>query len=227
MKKSIVMLLATISVVALIVMNCSKKSSDSGTKVSKISGTVTGQVTPAGAIVVLSTQPNATKIISRVVADSTGKYSFSGLSDGTYYLSGKYNTDNTNLKSSGITFTTSGDVTVAVSGADVTQDIALVSNGSTGTDIIEYAASGKWTFDEIHSRVGFEFPYDSLNANFSGIFTNFGINTFYFDQATPANSHINVWLDITSTETGAPTVIDTINKKVVSHGRDGINGCIS
>ena len=228
MKKSIVTLLATISVIVLIVMNCSKKSSDnnSGTKVSKISGTVTGQVTPAGAIVALSTQPNATKVIDRVVADSTGKYSFSGLSDGTYYLSGKYNTDNANLKSSGITFTTDGDVTVAVSGADVTQDIALVSNGSTGTDIIEYAATGKWNLDETHSRVGFEFPFDSVNATFNGHFTNFGINSFLFNQATPSSSHMDIWVDITSAETGAPTSIDTVHKTAVG-GRDGLNGCIS
>ena len=228
MKKSIIIMLVAISVVSLIVVNCSKKSSDSGVKVFKISGTVTetGPATSGGAIVVLSTQPNAAQVVARVVADNDGKYSFPGLSDGTYYLSGKYNTDNTNLKSSGTTFTTAGDVTVTVSGTDVTQDVALVSNVSSGTDIIEYAVSGKWNLDATHCRIGFAFPFDSVNADFNGHFTNFGINTFLFDQATPSNSHIDVWVDITSTETGAPTTIDTVNKKAVG-GRDGLNGCIS
>jgi polyisoprenoid-binding protein YceI/ribosomal protein S11 len=227
MKKSISILLVTMSVVALIVVNCKKSSSDTVVTAFKISGTVTGPTATGGAIVTLSTQPNAAQIVTRVVADNDGKYSITGLSAGTYYLSAKYNTDNTNLKSSGITFTTAGDLTVVVGAADVTQDVALVSNGSSGTDIIEYAASGKWNLDETHSRVGFEFPFDSVNATFTGHFANFGINSFYFDQATPANSHMDVWVDITSTETGAPTIIDTVNKKTLVGGRDGLNGCIS
>jgi hypothetical protein len=37
---------------------------------------------------------------------------------------------------------------------------------------------------------------------------------------------MDVWVDITSTETGAPTSIDTVHKTAVG-GRDGLNGCIS
>lgn len=227
MRKSIFVVLFTLGIVTLAGVSC-KKSSTTVTE-NKISGTVSvtgGPSAAGGAVVILSTMPNAAQVVSRAVADSAGKYNFSGLTDGTYYISCKYNTENTNLKSSGITFTTATSLTVAVSGADVTQDIALVANAASGTDVVEYATSGKWALDETHSRVGFEFPYDSVNANFTGHFTNFGINVFKFDQGTPSNSQIDVWVDITSTETGAPTVIDTVAKKAVG-GRDGLNGCIS
>lgn len=228
MKKSILVLFVAIGIISVVGVSCSKSTS-SGVTVSKISGAITITGGPSyfgGAVVALSTLPNAAKIVARAVADSIGNYSFSGLSDGTYYLSCKYNTENTNLKSTGITFTTASSITVTVSGADLTQNIALVSNVATGTDVITYAASGNWNFDATHSKIVYEFPYDSVNAKFSGMFTNYGINTFIFDQATPANSKIDVWVDVTSSETGAPTVIDTVAKKAVG-GRDGLNGCIT
>jgi polyisoprenoid-binding protein YceI len=167
-----------------------------------------------------------------MVADSTGSYSASGLADGTYYISSKYNTANTNyLKSGSVNFKTATDIQVTVSGADITKDIALVSDASSGTDVVEFssvspAPAGKYSLDATHSFIGFEFPYDSLNANFGGHFAKFGLNTFKFDQTNPANSTIDAWVDITSTETGSPTSIDTVMKKAVG-GRDGLNGCIS
>jgi polyisoprenoid-binding protein YceI len=228
MKKSLIILFVTAVSVVFALNNCTK---DNTTKVSSISGTVkyNGTSMASGAIVIVSSSPNATKVVSRVVADSAGNYSVAGLSDGKYYISAKYNTENTNLKSAGadVNFTTKGDTAISVSGSTAKLDLALTTNIATGQDVIEYAASGKWTLDQTHSRVGFSFAYDSLNAPFYGTFTWYGLNTFKFDQANPSNSSINAWIDVTSTETGAPTILDTINNKVVLGGRDGLNGCIS
>lgn len=222
MKKSILTLLAIVTVISFGLMNCSKDD----TKLVKVTGTITygDQLKAAGAIVTISSEPNAAKVLTRVVADSVGVYSIPGLSDGTYYISAKYNTANSNLKSAEeIVFTTATDVTVSVSGSDVTSDIALVANTASGTDVIDIA---DWTFDQTHSHIAFTFDYDSANAIFGGQFASFSLNNFKFDQANPANTVIDAVVDITSTETGSPTLIDPVTG-VAGRGRDGINGCIS
>jgi polyisoprenoid-binding protein YceI len=233
MKKKILLLLAFAFAGVFMLYNCSKDNAS--TSVANITGAVTfdAQKAANGAIIAISSEPNAAKVLAKVVADVDGKYSIVGIKDGTYYLSAKYNTNNQNNTKSAydIVFTTASEVTVTVSGADLVQDLALVSNASSGTDVVEFssvspAPAGKYLLDATHSFIGFEFPYDSLNASFGGHFAKFGLNTFKFDQANPANSTIDAWVDITSTETGSATKVDTINKKAVG-GRDGLNGCIS
>lgn len=227
MKRSFVLILSSLILLTTTLYNCSK--SEDGTKVYNISGTITlsDAIKAGGAIVSISSEPNAAKVLTRVVADADGKYTIVGIQDGKYYLSAKYNSANqNNMKSAGgINFKTSADVDLEVSGADATKDIALVADASTGTDVVEIG-DGKYEFDQTHSYIGFEFPYDSLNADFAGHFAEFGLNTFKFDQANPANSSIDAWVDITSTETGSPSLIDPVTNKA-SRGRDGINGCIS
>ena len=225
MKKTIFIFGIAAFLSAITLYNCKKDATTSTTKSAKITGTVTyeSSLKAGGAIVTISSSPNATAVITKVVTDADGKYTVPGLADGTYYLSAKYNTANTNLKSAtDIFFTTGSEINVAVSGSDLVKDIALVSGTASGTDKIDMT----WTFDQTHSHVGFAFDYDSANAEFSGHFALYGINNLVFDQATPSNSIIDVWVDITSTETGAATTIDTVNKKAVG-GRDGLNGCIS
>ncbi len=204
--------------------NCSK---DTGTKVANVMGTVTlpDNTAAAGAVVTISSLPNAAKVLTRVVADSSGKFTIIGVQDGTYYLSAKYNTQNTNnLKdaSLGYNFTSANEAQIKPSGSDLTQDIALVSVGQSGTTVVD----NTWTCDTIHSEVEFAFPYDSANAVFTGKFTGFHMKAFTFDGANPANTVIDAVVDITTSESGAPTVIDTVKKKIVG-GRDGLNGCIA
>ena len=233
MKKTIFLFGIAAFLSAITLYNCKKDATTTTTKSAKITGTVTyeSSLKAGGAIVTISSSPNAAAVITKVVTDADGKYTVPGLADGTYYLSAKYNTANTNLKSAtDIFFTTGSEINVAVSGSDLVKDIALVSSTASGTDVIEYTASkevGKWSLDQTHSRIGFTFPYDSVNSVFFGTFTWYGLNSFKFDQTNLANSSIDAWVDITSTETGAPTLLDTVNRKLVLGGRDGLNGCIS
>jgi len=224
MKKSIFIFVASVTFIAFVMYNCSK---DNGTKVANVTGVVTlpdNSVAP-GAVVTISSKPNAAKVLTRVVADSSGKFTIIGVQNGAYYLSAKYNTLNTNnmkAANDGITFTTSTEAQISANGTDLTQNLALVSIGQSGTNVVD----NTWTCDTIHSLVEFAFPYDSANATFTGKFMAFHLKAFTFDGVNPANTQIDAVVDITSTESGAPTTIDTVNKKIVG-GRDGLNGCIS
>lgn len=224
MKKSLLILTVVVASISMVMYNCSK---DSGVKIANVTGVVSlsDNSVAAGAIVTISSQPNAAKILTRVVADSAGKFIIIGVQNGTYYLSAKYNTQNTNnLKdaSLGINFTTANEAQIKPNGSDLTQDLALISVGQSGTTVID----NTWACDTIHSEVEFAFPYDSANATFTGKFMGFHPKTFTFDGTNPASTVIDVVVDITTSESGAPTVIDTVHKKIVG-GRDGLNGCIA
>jgi polyisoprenoid-binding protein YceI len=239
MKKTLYISFFLMALMALSLYNCSKD--DSSTKVAKVTGTVTISDTQAkagGAIVVISSSPNAASVLTKTIADSSGKFTFVGLEPGTYYLSAKYNSENTNLKSTGMVFVTSTEATVAVDGTDMVKDLALASTAaSSGTDVVEYSKAltsssaatlyaGKYYLDQTHSFVGFTFPFDSANGEFGGHFATFGLDTFKFDQAVPANSKISAWVDVTTSETGSPSLIDPVTG-LKSSGRDGLNGCIT
>lgn len=169
-----------------------------------------------GAIIYLSTAANATDIERKTIADAEGNYSFKGVAAGTYFLSAIYNTENNNNLKAGeidITFKTASDVEVSVGASDVVQDLTLVSDVSSGTAMIDIADG--WSFDATHSSIGFNFPYDELNAPFYGVFETYSVQKLKFDQANPSNSMFEIELDFTSVATGS------------TGGRDGINGCIA
>ncbi len=214
MKKNFLISIASVLLFGIITIQCSKSDS---TSTYALSGTVTLSAggNANGAIVYLSSTPLGTEIVGKTIAAEDGSYMFKTLESGTYYLTAKYNTENKNNLKAGeveIIFETAGDLEVALD-ADKTQDIALVSNSSTGTAMIDMTDG--WISDVTHSSIGFNFPYDAVNAPFYGHFATFKFTTFKFDQATPANSAFEIEVDFTSVETGA------------AGGRDGIDGCIA
>jgi len=236
MKKSLMTFISAISLIALIMYNCTKSSDSTTVSTTTVSGTVTYNTTSnaTGAIVVLSNDKMAASVITRVIADSTGKFVIAGLTAGTYYLSAKYITGNTNLKDAGtgagMTFVTDSAIMVTANGTKIMQNINM-SNITGGTaQIVWSTLSKQWALDQVHSRIGFSFPYDSVQANFYGFFSNWGFNSFSFNQANLAASSFNAWVDITSGNTGAPTTVIDNNQPATDTmigGRDGIDGCMA
>lgn len=218
MKGRFFSMLITVLLVSLISFQCSKE--DSG-KQAKIDGVVSlpDGTAADGAIVIISSSPNAVNVITKVVADTAGMYSIPGISEGTYYLSARYNSANqNNLKSTGINFESGEEIQLNVGGSDISQNITLVANASTGTSMVEIA-DGEFAYDNTHSTIYFEFPYDAENAVFSGHFGRAGLDELYFSEADPASIEIKAWVDLASIETGSAP-------DPCGHTRDGIEGCI-
>lgn len=215
--------------IGFVLTNCSKDD-NSGTTYYKLNGKVTladGTIAD-GAIVSISSQPNAADVVARTVADATGAYSFMGLASGTYYLNAVYEpSNNNNLKSAGTVILTGKEVEVVVD-ADKTSDLMMEGMVSDGTFSMSYSAANVegstdavsgWSWDNTHSSIAFEFPYDAVNAVFKGHFARAGFDVLEFDEANPSATKIKAWVDITSVETGSPS-------GMCGHGRDGIEGCI-
>ncbi len=199
---------------AIILTQCNKDE----TKYGVLSGTVTLDGTAAdGAIVTLSTQANAANVVSRVVADASGMFSIMGVEAGTYYLNATWEPSNNNnmLKGTNTVILTGVEAEVSVDG-DKTQDIALAGAVSGGDMVFDLA---DWSWDNTHSTIEFEFPYDAFNAVFTGHFATVGFDMLHFDEANPENTEIKAWVDVTSVETGSAS-------PPCAHGRDGITGCI-
>ena len=79
----------------------------------------------------------------------------------------------------------------------------LTGGSSTGSDIIDSRAGGNYTFDKSHSNVMWETFYYGDNALLTGRFNIFKID-LYFDQATPSNSLIDAWVQLSTFNTGEP-----------------------
>jgi polyisoprenoid-binding protein YceI len=220
MKNKFKLIATTMAVfgLALLLTQCKK---DEGTKYSKLSGKVTlsDATVASGAIVSVSSEPNAAKVIGNTVADADGNYSFASIQNGTYYLNARYEPSNNNntLKSAGTVVLTGAEAEISLSG-DQTADIVLSGVASSGTGVIN--TNDGWVNDNVHSVIGFEFPYDAVNALFSGHFSRIGVDEFEFDEQHPENMVLKGWVDLVSVETGAPSVPG-------GHGRDGITGCIA
>jgi len=233
--RKVVLGVLTLVAVGLVAIQCKKK--ETTTNLSTISGTATrdsiGVTAPAGgAVITLSTQPNAAAVIATTIADATGKYTFGNIPNGTYYIDGKYNTANTNLKDFepvGFTYTTKTEVTVAVSTNVTASALTLVSTPTTGTvtSAIVFGSDtlNNWQNDMVHSQCEFSFAYDSINTNFTGSFGSWTINKLRVDLQTPANDSIDVTVDITNVDTRAG--YDSLSTAGFSHARDGIMGCIA
>lgn len=216
MKKLIRILgiIAFLTGIAILLTECKKDETTYGI----LDGAVTLDGTPAdGAIVTLSTEANAANVIARVVADASGVYSIMGVEAGTYYLNAIWEPSNNNnlLKSTNTVILTGVETEVSVDG-DMTQDVALAGAVSGGNVVFDAA---DWTWDNTHSTIEFEFPYDAFNAVFTGHFATVGFDELYFDEANPENTSIKAWVDVTSVETGSAS-------PPCGHGRDGITGCI-
>lgn len=213
-------IIAVLLLGAIIITQC-KKESDSATY-----GTLSGSVSLSdgtiadGAIVSLSTLANGADVISRVVADENGIYSIIGLKAGTYYLNATWEpSNNNNLQKSANTVILSGAESEINLSGDMTSNIELsgmVSSGGTG--VVDL--SDGWVWDNTHSMISFEFPYDAANAVFTGNFARVDFDEFSFDEANPESTVIKAWVDVTSVETGSPS-------PPCGHGRDGLTGCIA
>ena len=140
-----------------------------------------------------------------------------GVEAGTYYLNATWEPSNNNnlLKGTGTVILTGVESEVSIDG-DKTQDITLVGAVSGGNVVFDAA---EWVWDNTHSTVEFEFPYDAFNAVFTGHFATAGFDELYFDEANPENTRIKAWVDVTSVETGSAS-------PPCGHGRDGLTGCI-
>jgi len=206
-----------VTIMGVFFTQCDKETSTPAAK-------VTGKITLAsgavadGAVVVISSEPNAATVIARTITDELGMYSFLGIENGTYYMSARYEpSNNNNLKSMGTVVLTGKEVEVTVSG-DQVADITMAGMVSSGDGVV--SLSDGWIWDNTHSTIGFDFPYDEFNGLFKGHFSRAGFDVLEFDEMDPAATKIKAWVDITSIETGSAS-------PPCGHGRDGITGCIS
>ncbi len=204
-------------IIGFILTQC-KDDENTATKYFKLTGKVSlpDNTVADGAIVMISSLPNAGNVVAKTITDESGNYSFIGLANGTYYLNARYEpSNNNNLKNAGTVILTGVEIEVAVD-ADKTADIVITGAVSGGTANFSLT---DWVWDNTHSTIGFEFPFDAVNAVFTGQFARAGFDILEFDEANPSATKIKAWVDITSVETGAPS-------GVCGHGRDGITGCI-
>ena len=91
-------------------------------------------------------------------------------------------------------------------------DEVVTSNGSDiqrGTDVRKISEG--WNFDKSHSNVMWETAYIGTGALLTGRFNMFGMTSFNFDEANPANTNFEAWVRLNTVNTGEP-------------GRDG--GCL-
>jgi polyisoprenoid-binding protein YceI len=79
----------------------------------------------------------------------------------------------------------------------------LTGGSSTGSDIIDSRAGGNYTADKSHSNVMWETFYYGDNALLTGRFNMFGLSV-YFNEATPANSELKGWVQLSTFNTGEP-----------------------
>ena len=196
---------------------CDKETT---TPAARVTGKITldGTTVADGAVVVLSSAPNAATVIARTITDEMGAYAFMGVEKGTYYISARYEPgNNNNLKSTGTVILTGQEVEVMIDG-DQVADIIMTGAVSDGDGMV--SLTGGWVWDNTHSTIGFDFPYDEFNGVFKGHFARAGFDVLEFDETDPTATVIKAWVDITSIETGSAS-------PPCGHGRDGITGCIN
>lgn len=89
----------------------------------------------------------------------------------------------------------------------------VAATSSTGSSVIDariggyapasYTTPGAWKVDKVHSNVMWETNYYSNGAPLTGRFNTFEIKV-KFDQANPANTTINSWVQLSTFNTGEP-----------------------
>jgi polyisoprenoid-binding protein YceI len=239
MKTFRLILTLTSLLMLLVVIRCSK-SSDS-TPLLSISGKVTytdangNTANAAGAVVYLAKSATATTIYDQsTIAGADGTYTFSNLVPASYYLNSVYDSDNKNASAriDGVRFTTANGYIVTLGSEKATQDMSLVSGGSTiaaqnvyvsyqwdptaSSGAGNYTNTGTWVFDNIHSPVQFNFPYDGQEAQFAGSFVQTSYFKFKFNTAKLDTSSIVATIDLASVNTGTPGGRDNLPTTVTS-----------
>lgn len=176
-----------------------------------ISGTITypdfnGSTAPAnGAIVYLKYDATeATATYDEVtVADASGKYTFTEVANGSYFVFANFDTDNTNNgRMAGAVFGGEGGI-ISIEGTDAVADIALASVGQADAVAVNTYEGGTWSQDWNHSVVGFEFPYDESNAPYTGRFKSKEIYVD-FDPFSLGTSKIEATIDLLTINTDSP-----------------------
>jgi len=89
----------------------------------------------------------------------------------------------------------------------------LAASNNSGTDVIDasvgaivpptYTTPGAWKMDKSHSSVKWETKYYDAGAMLTGRFNNFNVKV-NFDQANPAKTKINAWVQLSTFNTGEP-----------------------
>jgi polyisoprenoid-binding protein YceI len=90
----------------------------------------------------------------------------------------------------------------------------LITSGpkiERGTLVLNYPSDAGLSYDKTHGNVGWETPYLGGLSVLTGRFNTFGMTTFNFDEANPANTNFEAWVWVNSVNTSEP-------------GRDG--GCL-
>ncbi|GHN00529.1 hypothetical protein WSM22_20180 [Cytophagales bacterium WSM2-2] len=183
-----------------------------------------GQVANAvGAVVYIAKSAAATTTYDQsTVTGSDGTYTFSNLAAAGYYINAVYNTDNKNTSAriDGVKFTTANGYLVTLGSKAIAQDITLESPGQSGAaqNVVvayqwdatansgagDYTNTGAWTFDNIHSPVQFNFPYQGQEAQFAGSFVQTKSFQMTFNSANLGASSIVATVDLASVNTGTP-----------------------
>jgi polyisoprenoid-binding protein YceI len=177
----------------------------------------------AGAVVYLAKSATATTTYDQsTIAGSDGSYTFSNLAPGNYYLNCVYDTDNKNTSAriEGVRFTTASGYQVTLGSKATAQDMSLVSTGSSlaaqniqvayqwdptaSSGAGNYTNTGAYSFDNIHSPVQFNFPYQGQEAQFAGSFVQTASLQLNFNSANLASSSIVATVDLASVNTGTP-----------------------
>ena len=201
-----------ISILGLILMRCTEDSQPTYLDTYSITGTVSyPDGTADGAVVYLKV--NATEATTSydltATAASDGTFSFVNLKPGNYSLYANYNSANDNnsmARYEGMIF--AGEpALVEILNSNLTQTISLTTPVSSSVNV-NTTDTGDWTFDDHHSEVVFEFPFDAENSTFSGRFDIYDIE-IVIDDANMASSSILAKVDLLTVKTGQP-------------GRDGL-----
>lgn len=91
--------------------------------------------------------------------------------------------------------------------AACTHDDAIISTSGTkivrGTQTLSLT-DPKVSFDKTHGNVGWETAYMGGLSILSGRFDTFGISTFNFDEANPANTNFEAWVWVNRVNTSEP-----------------------
>lgn len=201
--------------------SCKKETKTDTVTVTLTGYTVSGQATypdytgtaiPAkGAVIYLHTGSSATgALVTTTFADATGKYTFTNILAGSYFITAKYNTDNQNYNKTlnGINFGTNPGYAITVGEAAITQNISLVTIASTSAlkitlDTVTNVGYRPVTW-EIHSKCQFSFPDHATGSDLPGGFNSFQVDKFVFDAANAAATKISGYVLLSSITTMEP-----------------------
>lgn len=148
--------------------------------------------------------------VATTFADANGSYSLPYLLPGSYFLTAKYNTENTNYRYvNGVNFITDPGYAITMGSSNITQNIELVNQAAVGTlkialDTITANQSYRKVSWEIHSKLDFAFPDHEGGAILPGGFNVFEVTEFVFNEADPSAIKIDGYVLLSSVNTFEP-----------------------